>query len=122
MTISLVQVECVATTSTTCHAVWLRIILNDLKNEDKEPTPIFYDNNLGIALSKHHVFHSKSKHIDTHYHFIHELVNNDQITLKFCGSKDQLVDIFTKPLTCVSFEFQRQHLGIICAEKSNAKN
>jgi hypothetical protein len=53
------------------------------------------------------------KHIDTRFHFIHELVKNGDISLKFCGSKAQLVDIFTKPLGRFVFQFQRQSLGII---------
>jgi hypothetical protein len=122
VTISSVEAEYVATTSTSCHAVWLRRILSDLTHEEKEPTPIFCDNSSTIALSKNHVFHRKSKHIDTHYHFIHELVNDGSIMLQFCGSKEQLADIFTKPLGRNTFEFQRQHLGIVCADFCNGRN
>ena len=76
MTISPTEEKYVDVTSTTCHAVWLRIILNDIKHEYKDPTLIFCDNNSIIAISKNHTFHCKSRHIDTHYHYIHELVNN----------------------------------------------
>ena len=69
-----------------------------------------------IQLSKHNVFHRKSKHIDTHYHFIRELVNDGQISLLFCGSKEELADIFTKPLGTYAFVYQREHLGIDSAE------
>jgi hypothetical protein len=72
-----------------------------------------------IALSKNHVFHKKRKHIDTRFHFIRELVNNGDIALQFYGSRDQLVDIFTKPLGKSIFDFQRQHLGIISADVCN---
>ena len=64
----------------------------------KDPTSIFCDNNSAIQLSKHNVFHRKRKHIDTCYHFIRELVNDGQISLLFCGSKEQLADMFTKQL------------------------
>ena len=65
-----------------------------------------------IQLSKHNVFHRKSKHIDTRYHFIRELVNDGQISLLFCGSKEQLADMFTKPLGTFAFVYQREHLDI----------
>jgi hypothetical protein len=39
--------------------------------------------------------------------------SNGDIFLKFCGSKSQLADIFTKPLGRDVFQFQRQSLGII---------
>jgi hypothetical protein len=113
VSISSAEVEYIAATTTTCHAVWLKILLKYFGYMKKEPTLIFCDNNYAIALSKNNVFHQKRKHIDTRFHFIHELVKDGDISLKFCGSKEQLADIFTKPLGRVSFEFQRQHLGIV---------
>ena len=82
----------------------------------KDPTFIFCDNNFAIQLSKHNVFHRKRKHIDTRYHFIRELVNDGQISLLFCGSKEQLADMFTKPLGIFAFVYQREHLGIDSAD------
>ena len=82
----------------------------------KDPTSICYDNNSTIQLSKHNKFHRKSKHIDTRYHFICELVNDGQISLQFCGSKEELVDMFTKPLGTTAFEYQREKLGIDISE------
>ena len=52
------------------------------------PTSIFCDNSYAIRLSKHNVFHIKIKQIDARYHFIRELVNDGQISLLFCGSKE----------------------------------
>ena len=66
-----------------------------------EPTRT--NNYSAISLSKNHVFHKKTKHIDTRYHFIRELVNNKEICLEFCRSEDQLADIFTKPLARDTF-------------------
>ena len=112
--------EYVAANSKACQAVWLRRLLKNISNIEKEPTPIYCDNNLAISLSKNHLFHKKSKHIDTRFHFIHELVNDGDITLSFCGSKDQLADIFTKPLGKNVFEFQREKLGIVSASTCNS--
>ena len=70
---------------------------------EKDPTFIFYDNSSAIQLSKHNVFHWKIKHIDTRYHIIRELVNDGQISLVFCGSKEQLAGMFTKPLGTSAF-------------------
>ena len=60
--------------------------------------PSITDNNSAIELSKNHVFHKRIKHIDIRFHFIRELVNNKEICLEFCRSKDQFAEIFTKPL------------------------
>ena len=67
MSLSSVEAKYVATTSAACYVVWLRRLLFDLTHEQEDPTPIFCDNNFSIALSKNHVFHRKSKHIDTKF-------------------------------------------------------
>ena len=104
--------EYVVATTIVFHAVWIRILLKDMGHIDKDPNPILCGNRSTIALSKHHVFLIKSKHIDTRYHFIRELVSNEEITLLFSRSKEQVANMFTKPLGTLAFEFQRQHLGI----------
>ena len=70
------------------------------------------DNNLAIALSKNHVFHKRTKHIDTRFHFIRELVNNKEICLEFCRSEDLILDISTKPLEKDTFQYLRSYLGM----------
>jgi hypothetical protein len=119
VSISSAEAEYVAATSASCQVVWLRRILKDMSHTKNDPTPIFCDNTSSISLSKNHVLHKKSKHLDTRFHFIRELVNNGDIALQFSGSRDHLVDIFTKPLGKSIFYFQRQHLGIISADDCN---
>ena len=109
---SSIEAEYVAATTAACHAVWLRRLLKDMGHIAKDPTSIFYDNNSAIQFSKHNVFHRKSKHIDTRYLFIRELVNDGQISLLFCCSKEQFTDMFTKPLGTSTFVYQREYLGI----------
>jgi hypothetical protein len=67
------EVEYVAATRASCQAFWMRRMLKDFFSEHHEP---FCDNNSAIMLSKNHVFHEKTKHIDTRYHFIREFVSN----------------------------------------------
>ena len=112
VTLSLVEAEYVAMTSVACQAVWMRRVLKDLSQNHQEPTTIFYGNNSTIALSKNHVFHKRTKHIDIRFHFIRELVNNKEICLEFCKSKDQLADIFMKPLEKDTFQYLHSYLGM----------
>eukprot|EP00253_Pinus_taeda_P032989 PITA_32989 len=73
--------EYVAATAATCQAVWLRRVLRDLCHAQENGTTIYCDNSSAIALSKNSVFHKRTKHIDTKFHFIRELVNNGEIVL-----------------------------------------
>ena len=92
----------------------MRRMLKDLAQEQQEPTTFFCDNNSAIALSKNHVFHKNTKHIDTRYHFIRELVNNKEIYLEFCRTNVQVADIFTKALAKDIFQYLRSCLKV-CA-------
>ena len=112
VSLSSTEEEYVAATTTTCQAVWLKRLLLDFGYTEKDPTTIFCDNVSAMSLSKNNMFHQKSKHIDTRFHFLRELVKNGDITLKFCSSKEELTDVFTKPLRIINFEFQRQSLNI----------
>ena len=73
---------------------------------------IFCDNSSAIALSKNSVFHKRTKHIDTKFHYIRELVNNGEIILEHCRTQEKFADILTKPLGQKSFEFLRKCLGM----------
>ncbi|GJU41898.1 hypothetical protein Tco_1194855 [Tanacetum coccineum] len=46
---------------------------------------LFCDNKSAIALCCNNVQHSRAKHIDVHYHFIKEQVENGIVELYFSG-------------------------------------
>ena len=62
------------------------------------------DNTSANNLSKNPIQHSRTKHIEIRRHFIRDHVQNEDILLKFIPTKDQLADIFTKPLNADRFE------------------
>ena len=57
--------------------------------------------------------HSKTKHIPIKYHFLREKVSQKVIKLEYNDTKEQIVDIFTKPLPKEAFEHLRHKLGVI---------
>ncbi|KAK2437950.1 hypothetical protein QL285_022782 [Trifolium repens] len=112
VTLSTCEAEYVAATSCVCHAIWLRNLLKELNFPQKEPTKIFVDNKSAIALAKNPVFHDRSKHIDTRYHYIRECVANNNVKLEYVKTHDQATDIFTKPLKREDFVKLRYLLGV----------
>ena len=82
--LSTAEAEYVAATAAACQAVWMRRMLRSLGQEQAKATVIFCDNSSAIALSKNSVFHKRTKHIDTRFHYIRELVNNGEIVLEHC--------------------------------------
>lgn len=112
VTLSTCEAEYVAAASCVCHAIWLRRMLKSLKFVQDGATNVFVDNKSAIALAKNPVFHDRSKHIDTKYHFIRECIGRKEIQLKHVPSKDQVADIFTKPLKFEDFSRLRAVLGV----------
>eukprot|EP00253_Pinus_taeda_P034558 PITA_34558 len=110
--LSTAEAEYVAATAAVCQAVWMRRMLRSLGQEQAKAIVIFCDNSSAIALSKNSVFHKRTKHIDTRFHYIRELVNNGEIVLEHCRTQEQVADILTKPLDQKSFEFLRKCLGM----------
>ena len=74
--------------------------------------PIHCDNTNAINVSKNPMFHSKTKHIPIKYHFLREQVTNTVVYVHYIPSKDQIVDIFTKPLAKSQFQYLHQKLGV----------
>jgi hypothetical protein len=63
------------------------------------------------------VIHSKTKHIPIKYHFLWEQVVEKKIRVENVGTKEQVENIFTKPLPREYFEYLRQRLGVIYTPK-----
>ena len=63
-----------------------------------KPILIHCDNLSSIQLAKNPVFHTRTKHIEVHYHYICERKLADDIDLQSVGTNMQVADIFTKAL------------------------
>ena len=106
------EAEYIAATSATCQGVWLNWRIKELKGVEERPMKLLVDNQSAITLSKNLVHHSSSKHIDTHYHFIWQCVEEKRIEVAYVKIEDQLADIITKSLGRLKFLEMRKRLGI----------
>jgi hypothetical protein len=84
----------------------------DIHIHYNEPITIFYDNTNAISISKNPVMHSKTKHIPIKFHFLREQVMSKVIKVEYVGTKDQIADVFTKPLYKMQFESLKDQLGV----------
>ena len=98
-TLSTTKAKYVAATSSACQVVWLKRLFKDIGQIQVETTEIFHGNRSTISITKNPTMHGRTKHMDIWFHFIRGLVADGKITLKHYGTNEQLIDIFTKPLS-----------------------
>ena len=95
------------------NIVWFKQLLERMKVEIKEPVVMFCENASANKISKNPVMHSKTMHISIKYHFVREMVQDKEIRLEYVHIKEQIADIFTKPLPKDAFMYLRGKLGVI---------
>nr|GEU81442.1 hypothetical protein [Tanacetum cinerariifolium] len=75
--------------------------------------PIMCDNKEAIDLSKNHVQHSRTKHIEIRHHFLRDNIQKGNISIEKVSSEDNIADILTKPLKREPFNYLRLGLGMM---------
>ena len=103
VSLSSTESEYKALTNATCEAIWLRRILADLEEAQSGSTCINCDNHSAIKLAHNPIYHARTKHVELQYHFVREKIESNEIELIFCNTKDNMADIFTKPLGKIKF-------------------
>ncbi|KAD3336127.1 hypothetical protein E3N88_31646 [Mikania micrantha] len=106
------EAEFMVATSAACQALWLRNLISDLINKEPQRVQLLVDNESAIALMKNPVFHGRSKHIDTKFHFIRECVEREQISVKHVSGEFQKADLLTKALPRIRFHDMRRLTGV----------
>jgi hypothetical protein len=117
VSLSTAEAEYIAATSCYTWVLWMKQTLTYIQVEYDEPIPIYCYNTSAINISKNLVMHSKTKHIPIKYHFLREKVVEKNIGVEYVGKKEQVADIFTKPLPRESFDYLYQRLGVISTPK-----
>lgn len=61
-------------------------------------TILYCDNTGAIALSSNPVFHSRTKHVVVHHHYVQDVIAEGEIELKYVSTAENLADVLTKLL------------------------
>lgn len=64
-------------------------------------------------MSKNLILHYETKHIEIKYHVVREKVAEKEVRLEYISTKEQIADIFTKPLPKETFVYLRGMLGVM---------
>ena len=96
--LSTTEAEYVVVLESTKEIVWLQSFLKELGKINENST-LYSDSQSAIFIANNPAFHFKTKHIQIKYHFIRQLLDDEQLMLeKVCGSKNP-ANMLTKRVT-----------------------
>jgi hypothetical protein len=75
--------------------------------------PLLCYNESAIRMADNPVEHSRTKHIAIRYHFLRDHQQRRDIEIAYVSTKEQLADIFIKPLDEKTFTKLRNELNIL---------
>jgi hypothetical protein len=114
--LSTTEAEYMAITEARKEIVWLQRLLQEIGRvpESNGPTSLLLSDNQGaISLAKNPKFHQRTKHIDTRYHFIRELVKMNVVNLEYCPTTEMVADCLTKAMPKASHEEGMVGIGLM---------
>jgi len=82
---------------------------------------VMVDNQGAIDFAKNAQFSQRTKHIDIKYHFIRDHIENGTIKLEYIPTRENIADIFTKPLDKSRFLNLREKMGMRSLEEIRAQ-
>ena len=92
-----------AVTEAVKEAIWLQGLLKDLGVGQKQ-VELFCDSQSAIHLAKNQVFHARTKHIDVRYHFVREILEEEELILQKIHTTENPADMMTKMVTKAKFK------------------
>ena len=100
------------------NIVWIKKLLNEMKEDITELVTLYYDNTSAINISKNPMMHTNTKHIGIKYHYVRELVQDKEVKMEYVHTKEQIANIFAKALSNNAHEYLRGKLGVIPLSKA----
>ena len=89
-------------------------ILQFIGIQVKTPVEVLVDNVGAIYMSQNQASSSRTRHMDTRYHFVNDMQANGFIKLRFVKSKKNVADIATKNVTGEIYE---SHVDTVTGER-----
>ncbi|CAN1141195.1 Retrovirus-related Pol polyprotein from transposon TNT 1-94 [Linum perenne] len=81
------------------EVVWLSRLLTELGCPVSGPVKLYADNTSAIQIASNPVLHDRTKHIETHVHYIRDLIQEEKIKVLYISTEDQIADLLTKAVS-----------------------
>ena len=94
---------------------FVAMLLKLMRVKVKQPIKVWVDNVGAIGMAESPSMSSQSRHIDTRYHFVRQMVTDGEIWIVFTLTDDNVANIFTKN---VKLEVYNWHAKVLIAQKN----
>jgi hypothetical protein len=88
-------------------------ILGKFGYPSTNPSTLFIDNRSGIDIAKNPEHHGRMKHLDLHFYWLQDAVQEGAIAPVYVPTKENVADLFTKAVPPGVVEFAIPMLGLI---------
>lgn len=113
VSVSTTEAEFYALAETIKEISWLKALLLDFNIKINEPICIDSVNQSCIKMVSNEKFSNKTKHIDVRYHYAHDMIRKNEISLRFCPTDRNAADMLTKPLAGTKIITMRELSNIL---------
>lgn len=110
--LSTTEAEYIASTEAIKEGMRLKRMMEELGIK-QEVLVVYCDNQSDIHLSKHQVFHERSKHIDVKLHFVRDVLTHGEIMLENISTENNPADALTKVLPQTKFKHCLNLVGMV---------
>lgn len=96
--LSSAEAEYVSISECCKEVIWLERIAKHFGINLVNPIEILTDSQSAMAMTNNGKFNHRTKHVDTKFHFIKDLIATKTISLKYHPTETNVADLLTKPL------------------------
>ena len=112
--LSKMETKYVACSSAIQEVVLLKRFLQDIGvvKTTFEPVTLYCDSMAALTYAKDPKYHRKTKHIQIRYHFVRDMITQNEVVLKHIPTNEMVTDPFTKPIAKDAFVKHVRSLGL----------
>ena len=110
--LSSTEAEYIALSETCKEIIWLKRLVNIFDKALANDCTIFSDSQSCMKMTKNDKFSNRTKHIDTKFHFVKDLVSKNAVKIEYVATENNIADMFTKPLANTKLKFFRELAGL----------
>ncbi|KAH9670648.1 hypothetical protein KPL70_017055 [Citrus sinensis] len=109
--LSTTEAEYMAATQACKEAIWIQRLLEE-HGHKQEKISMFCDSQSVLPIARNLAFYSRTKHIGVQYHFVREVVEDENMDLQKIHTKENLANVLTKPINTDKFVWSRSSCAL----------